>query len=197
MRASLVAMLVLAAAAPARAQAPGQTPPVGAPRTVPPPPGPPRAGRPSRIERLKQRIREKRSLDLADALGLDEKTAARMFAVLAHYDEQFDRLLAARADMQRALNAADQIADPRALQQLIDQAVANKRALWDAEEHRLVDLRAILTPQQTARLLVALPALERKLQNQLQKAVARPRANQEPGDVARPRGNPGPRDDDP
>jgi hypothetical protein len=47
--------------------------------------------------------------------------------------------------------------------------------MWDTEEQRLAQLRKILTPAQTARLIVVLPAMERKIQNQLRKAVLRQR----------------------
>jgi hypothetical protein len=169
----IVALLLLAA--PALAQPPGATPPlepVGPPAQQPRPPGP----RPpmTRAEKIKQQIREKRAFELTDALELDEKTAARMFAVFSRYDDQFDRLSAARAEIQRRLAGADQIRDPKVLEKLIDEAAANQRAIWDTEEHRLTELRNVLTPQQTARLIVALPALERRLQNQLQKAINNP-----------------------
>jgi hypothetical protein len=57
------------------------------------------------------------------------------------------------------------------LDKLIDEAVANQRAFWDSQERRLGELRKILTPAQVARVLVVLPALERKIQNQLQRAI--------------------------
>jgi hypothetical protein len=41
------------------------------------------------------------------------------------------------------------------------------------EERRLAELRKILTPAQTTRLLVVLPAFERKIQNQLRRAIVR------------------------
>ena len=63
--------------------------------------------------------------------------------------------------------------DPRAIDKLIDDAVANQRALWDTEDKRLTQLRKILTPAQTARVLIVLPTMERKIQNQLRKAVER------------------------
>jgi hypothetical protein len=176
MRRVAVALAVALCAAPAFAQAPGATPPTGAVQPPPqqPPPGPPPNGpKPpmSRADKIKQQIREKRAFELTDALDLDEKTAARMFAVMARYDEQFDRLLAQRAELQQKLNAADQIKDPKVLAKLIDDAMANQRAFWDVEEHRLAELRTVLTPQQTAKLIVKLPQLERQLQNQIQKAI--------------------------
>ena len=42
----------------------------------------------------------------------------------------------------------------------------------ELEDKRLAELRKILTPAQTARLLIVLPELERKIQNQLRRAIA-------------------------
>jgi hypothetical protein len=161
MRRTAVALALVLSAAPAFAQAPGATSPTNVPVAQPQ----------SRADKIKQRIRERRAFELTDALDLDQKAAARMSAVMERYDEQFDRLLAQRAELQQRLNGADQIKDPKVLAKLIDDAMANQRAFWDVEEHRLAELRTVLTPQQTARLIVTLPQLERQLQNQLQKAI--------------------------
>jgi len=122
-------------------------------------------------ERIKKKIRALRAYTLTEELQLDETTAGKLFPVMAKYDDELDRLLQQRADIERRLKAAADIKDPRVLDKLIDEAVANQRAFWDSQERRLGELRKILTPAQTARLLVVLPALERKIQNQLQRAI--------------------------
>ena len=193
MRTLLVALSLLVAV-PAVAQPPGATPPgvpAGPPAQAQQPPGP-RPG-PNRAQKIKQRIRERRAFELTDALDLDPQTAARMAAVLGRYDDEFDRLLVARAELQRRLGGADQMKDPKALQKLIDEAIANQHAFRDVEDRRLAELRTILTPQQTARLIVVLPQLERRLQIQLQKAIAKGGAGANPrrGNNRRP-----PDDDD-
>jgi len=125
----------------------------------------------NRRERIKRKIRALRAYTLTEELQLDEATAGKLFPVLAKYDEDFDKLLQQRADLEQRLKAAGDIKDPRAIDKLVDDAVANQRAFWDAQDKRLAELRKILTPAQTARLLVVLPALERKIQNQLQRAI--------------------------
>lgn len=179
MRAVVVALALWAA--PAFAQPPGATPPAApAGPPAPPPPGPqvnpPARPAIARAQKIKERIRERRAFELTDALDLDPQTAARMAAVFARYDDQFDRLLAARVELQRKLAAAEQVKDPKALEKLIDEAIANQHAFRDVEDHRLTELRTILTPQQTARLIVVLPQLEKRLQNQLQKAISKSNA---------------------
>jgi hypothetical protein len=125
-----------------------------------------------RREKIKERIRALRAYTLTAELQLDEPTAAKLFPLLQKFDGEFDKLLEERVDIQRRLNQAG-ATDPKAVDKLIDQAVANQRALWDTEDKRLAQLRKILTPAQTARVLIVLPAMERKIQNQLRKAVMR------------------------
>jgi len=125
----------------------------------------------TRRDKVKKKIRALRAYTLTEELSLDEVTAGKLFPVLAKYDDVFDKLLQARADLERRLKNADAIRDPRAVDKLVDEAVANQRAFWDAEAARLAELRKILTPAQTARLLVVLPALERKIQRQLLRAI--------------------------
>jgi hypothetical protein len=130
-------------------------------------------GNAERREQIKKKIRALRAYTLTEELALDEQTAARLFPVLARYDDETDRLLERRVELQRRLRRADALRDPRAIERLIDEAVANQRGFWDLEDRRLAELRKILTPVQTAKLLVALPALERRIQNQLRKAISR------------------------
>lgn len=125
-----------------------------------------------RRERVKNRIRALRAYKLTEELSLDEATAGKLFPLLARYDNEFDRLLGVRADISKRLRQASRGPDARAADKLIDEAVANQRAFWDMEDKRLAELRKILSAQQTARLLVVLPPLERKIENQLRRAIA-------------------------
>lgn len=125
-----------------------------------------------RREAVKKKIRAMRAYTLTDELGLDEKAAAKLFPILAKWDDVTDKLLQARVDIQRRLTTTT---DAKQLDKLIDDAVANQKAFWDLEEKRLAEMRKVLTPAQTARLLVVLPAFERKIQNQLRRAIARGR----------------------
>jgi hypothetical protein len=125
----------------------------------------------TRREKIKTRIRALRAYTLTEELSLDEQTAAKLFPLLAKFDDEFDKLLVTRAEVQRRLEASAAVTDPKQLDKLIDEAIANQRAMWETEERRLVQLRKILTPAQTARVLVVLPAMERKIQNQLRRAM--------------------------
>ncbi|MBA3395585.1 MAG: hypothetical protein H0T89_23250 [Deltaproteobacteria bacterium] len=153
------------------------------PRTGPPPrtdPAPlPRVDRLNdrqldRRDAVKKKIRAMRAYTLTEELELDEKSAAKLFPVLAKWDEVSDKLIVQRLDVQRRLAAATAVpGDPKVLDKLIDEAIANQKAFWDLEDKRLSELRKILTPTQTARLIVVLPAFERRIQKQLQTVTRR------------------------
>ena len=129
-----------------------------------------------RRETIKKKIRALRAYTLTEELKLDDTTAAKLFPVLAKWDDVTDKLLVARTELTRQLEGAGAVKDPRAIDKLIDDAVANQKAFWDLEDKRLVELRKILTPAQTARLVVDLPQFERRIQNQLRKAILNQRA---------------------
>lgn len=127
----------------------------------------------TRREDIKKKIRTMRAYTLTEELALDEATAGKLFPLLAKWDDVTDKLLAQRVDLTRQLRAAGQL-PPKQIERLIDDAVANQKAFWDLEDKRLAELRKILTPAQTAQLLVVLPQFERRIQNQLRKAIAKP-----------------------
>lgn len=133
-----------------------------------------------RREQIKKKIRALRAYTLTDELQLDEQTAARLFPLLSRYDDDFDKLLEQRVNVQRRLKYVDTLRDPRAIDRLIDEAIANQRGFWDLQDKRIQALRKILTPAQTAKLLVALPALERRIENQLRKAIVQRRPGNGP-----------------
>jgi Spy/CpxP family protein refolding chaperone len=137
-----------------------------------------------RRERIKKRIRALRAYTLTDELGLDEATAAKVFPILSKYDDQIGKQLAARHKLRGDLDAAIARGDTKAIDPLIDDLVANQKALWAIDEKRFAELRKVLTPQQAAKLLVVLPALERKVQRLLERAVS----GREPGRGGRGRG---------
>jgi hypothetical protein len=133
------------------------------------------AGNVDRREQIKRKIRAMRAYLLTEELALDEQTAAKLFPVLSRYDDETDKLLERRVDIQRRLRRANPRKDARpadrAVDRVVDEAVANQREFWELEDRRITELRKILIPGQTARLLVVLPELERKIRNQLRKAI--------------------------
>jgi hypothetical protein len=101
--------------------------------------------------------------------------------VLSRYDDETDKLLERRIEIQRRLRRAQPFKDAKAVDRVVDEALVNQRAFWELEDRRIAELRKILTPGQAARLLVVLPELERKIRNQLRKAIVSHRAPGAPG----------------
>jgi hypothetical protein len=128
-----------------------------------------------RREQIKKKIRAMRAYTLTEELALDEQSAAKLFPLLARYDDETDKLLERRIELQRRLRRADTMRDSRAIERLIDDALTNQRAFWALDDQRVNDLRKILMSAQVAKLLVVLPALERRIQNQLRKAIVQRR----------------------
>src|SRR6188472_2995150 len=129
-----VLAIVIALASPAAAQPAAQQGQQAAPQ--------------DRREKIKKRIRALRAYTLTEELSLDEQTAGKLFPLLAKYDDEFDKLLTARVDLEKRLQDAGAQTDGKAIDKLIDEAAANQKALWDTETKRLAELRKILTPQQ-------------------------------------------------
>ena len=125
-----------------------------------------------RRERIKKRIRALRAYTLTDELNLDEAGAAKLFPILAKYDDEIGKHLIDRAKRRQELAAAIGRNDAKATDKAIDDLVANQKAIWAIDEKRFAELRKVLTPAQAGRLLVVLPALERKVQNMLARAIA-------------------------
>ncbi len=157
-----------------------------------------------RREDIKKKIRTMRAYTLTEELALDEATAGKLFPVLAKWDDVTEKLLAQRVNLTSQLRRSATLA-PKAVDKLIDEALANQRAFWDLEDKRLAELRKILTPAQTAQLLVVLPQFERRIQNQLRRAISKPgrargraRRNEDIDDDLegdeQPAGLPGPQD---
>jgi hypothetical protein len=140
-----------------------------------------------------------RAYTLTEELKLDPEAAGQLFPLLARYDDETDRLLERWVEVHRRLRRAEAMRDPRAVDRLIDDALANQRGLRDLEDRRLAELRKILTPFQTAKLLIVLPDFERRIQNQLRKAIAQRRgaAGATSGPRSAPSGAAAEDDDDP
>jgi Spy/CpxP family protein refolding chaperone len=175
MKSFAIILALVVGSAVAFAQAPGQTPPVGS-NQVPNGrvPARPQQKQIDKREKIKQRIRALRAYTLTDQLNANDDTLGKLFPLLAHYDDEFDKLLQERAALHKQLDSAGDLKDPRAIDKLIDAAIANLRRFRDMEDQRLADVRKILTPAQTARLLIVLPEFERRIQNQLQRAINNP-----------------------
>src|SRR5262249_42877391 len=106
----------------------------------------------------------------------------RLWPTLDKYDDETDKLVQQRVDIRRRLTAANTMA-PRDVERAIDDAIALQRAFRDLEDRRLAELRKILSAKQIAKLIIVLPDFERRIQNQLQRAITNAGGQRPPGDV--------------
>ena len=146
-----------------------------------------------RREQIKKKIRALRAYTLTEELGLDEQTAGKLFPLLARYDDELDKVVESRVDVHKRLVEAGSLPNAHAVDLVIEDALANQRSMRSIEDRRIADFRKVLTSQQVARILVVLPALDRKIQNQLQRVI---RNGQNAGRRPRPTDDPDDDDDD-
>ena len=123
-------------------------------------------------EKAKQRIRIMRALILSEELQLDEATAGKLAPVLNRFDDEIAKLLQERNALRVELRAAFDAGDERRMDKAIDKLVANQDGRWDTERRRFNDLRKLLTPRQTARLLDVLPEIDRRIMKGLRQHMA-------------------------
>jgi len=103
-----------------------------------------------RRQQIKKRIQALRAAELTTQLDLDGPTAAKLTAKL------------------RGLGPNTTSGEAN---RLVDDALDNAKAFRDLEDRRISEIRKLLSPVQTAKLLVVLPEFERRIQNQLKNAI--------------------------
>lgn len=116
-----------------------------------------------RREKLKSRIRAMRAMILADELDLDEATATRLAPVLNRFDDELAKLLADRVRLRGELRSAESAGNDEQMNKLLDALVGNQDARWELERRRFAEVRKVLTPRQSARLVDVLPDLDRRI----------------------------------
>lgn len=119
-------------------------------------------------EKVKKKLRAYRAMVLVDELDLDENTATKLMPILDKYDDEFVKIAKKNLELRGKLDAAT---DDKDLDTVIDDLVANQRARWDLDEARFKEVRKVLTAKQSARILVILPEIDRKILQGAKKAV--------------------------
>ena len=124
-----------------------------------------------RRAQIKKRIQALRAAELTTQLDLDGPTAAKLTALLDHYDDDTDRLVQQRVELAQKLRNVGPNTPSGEANLLVDQALDNAKAFRDLEDRRIAEIRKLLAPAQVAKLLVVLPEFERRIQNQLKNAI--------------------------
>ena len=110
-----------------------------------------------------ERMRALRAWRIVDELKLDEATSARLFPILAKFDEREMALAAEKRDIVREIRV--QLDSPKPddarLGKSIDRLLANRVKRHALQDERFKELRKALTATQQAKLAILLPRLER------------------------------------
>ncbi len=121
------------------------------------------------IGKVQKRIETLRAWRIADELGFDEKTNARLFALLRGTDEQRIRIEADNRGilrvLRRQLEGPDP--DPRAVGAALDRLAENRLRQKALEEEHLRRIREVLDPVQSARYLFFELDFQRELQERV------------------------------
>ena len=136
-----------------------------------------RAARREERERLLSEVldqmRAMRMWRLTEELKLDQATAAKVFPLLAEYDDKAREIARERGEVAREVK--EQVrsgkTDNRRLQVLIDRLLANQSRRKALEDERFKSLRSFLTPLQQAKLLLLLPRLEDDFRRRIRDAM--------------------------
>jgi Spy/CpxP family protein refolding chaperone len=109
-------------------------------------------------------MRALRAWRIVEELKLDETTSARLFPILAKYDDQELTLADERRDIAQEIRT--QLAAPHPddakLTATINRMLANRTKKHALRDERLKELRKVLSPVQQAKLVLLLPRLERE-----------------------------------
>ena len=161
--------------------------PAALPATAPAAKGP--GAKKKERERLRQQVmdqmRAERMWRMTEELKLDEATAARVFPLLAKFDDRAREVGKERGEIMQGLAAELQSLRPDdvRLKTLVDRQIANRSRRQAVEEERIAALRQVLTPLQQAKLVMLLPKLEDGLRHRIRDALS---AAREAGTLATP-----------
>jgi Spy/CpxP family protein refolding chaperone len=142
----------------------------------PPADQPPR-DRYERKERLRgelfDQVRAMRVWMLTDELKLDEKQVAKLFPLLASFDEREQQLARERGDVARQLRTETDSpnARPAEIARLVDALLANRDKRNAFERERLTAIRRLLTPVQQGKLVLLWPRIEDMARRQIRSAL--------------------------
>jgi Spy/CpxP family protein refolding chaperone len=141
----------------------GQTP-APAPAAGKAPAAPDRRSPEQLRKEVVERMRALRAFKIVDELKLDENASARLFPILAKFDERQMTLANERREVVRELE--DELASARPdesrINKAIDRLLAIRVRRHALQDEQFKELRKVLTPVQQGKLALLLPRLERE-----------------------------------
>lgn len=123
--------------------------------------------------KLLQRIRALRAQELAELLKPDTQAVSKVVEIAAGFE---DRLIATRQEARQMRQDLDKLlkdAKPNdaAITKVVDDLIARRQRLEQIEAERTAAMRKVLTPSQFAKVVVAWPRINRKIQETLYRAL--------------------------
>lgn len=110
---------------------------------------------------------------LTEQLALDEATSARLFPVLVRFDDRIDELHQRGVQLRRALRREMAAArpNPAALDRMVNGLLAHYEDVYRVQRERFAAVRRVVTPAQSAKLLLVLPRIDDAIRRQIQRAM--------------------------
>jgi Spy/CpxP family protein refolding chaperone len=133
-------------------------------------------------EQLLDEMRTMRMWRLTEELKLDETTAAKVFPLLARYDDRERELSKERnqatKDLRRALDNPNP--DKPALNLLLDRVIAARAKKSALDQEKAEALRKVLTPVEAARMLLLLPKIDEAFRDRIKEALRKSQGDNAP-----------------
>lgn len=125
------------------------------------------------MDQALDQMRALRVWKITEELKLDEATAAKLFPLLASYDEQMRPLGRERQQTHRALREAlgQPTPDAPRIDALVDALLANRARMTALEDDRVKATRKVLTSVQHAKLLLLMPKIEEDFRRRIREAM--------------------------
>lgn len=122
---------------------------------------------------LFEQMRTMRMWKLTEELKLDEATAARLFPLLAKFDEQMRELGKERGEVYRTLSEEMKLATPDSnkLLSLVDRLSTNRAKRSTHEAERWVAIRKVLSPIQQAKMILLMPRMEEAFRHKIRESL--------------------------
>jgi Spy/CpxP family protein refolding chaperone len=155
----------------------------------PPPAKQTQNARKAEKERLREQIidklRAERMWKLTETLKLDEPTAARLFPLLARFEDQERALGQERGPIARELRDAINVPTPdqNRINGLVEKLMGIRARRQALEAEKLAAVRKVLTPVQMGKLMLVAPKIDEGFRERIREALQTAR---QAGELRRP-----------
>jgi hypothetical protein len=144
-------------------------------------------------EQIMDKLRAERMWKLTEALKLDEVTAARLFPLLAKFDDTERAIAKERGPLARELRDTLDAPTPdgNRVSGLVDRLIEIRKRRQALEIEKLSAVRKVLSPTQMGKLLLLAPKIDEGFRDRIRQAV---QAARQSGELSRGKGHAAPDD---